>query len=492
MDKNVEKKENLTQQASKGAFWGMASNLIVSAMSFVGTAIMARILSPNDFGLIGMAVLVTGIINLFGNLGLGAALVQKKNVDDEYLSTAFWASILVSVVLFLMGIIAAPFASMFFNESAIKWVIIYLSFNFVVSSFSAVHATLLYKKIRLKNIGMAEIFSRLLRIVIMLYCAKIGLRFWSIVIGMILERVVKTILLISMNPWRPSFVFSKHKFFELFRFGRNIYGQGFLGYFSRNIDFIITGKLLGAGVLGIYQFSYNLPYLVQAYVQDGIAPVAFPVFSKVNDDKVRLARGFLSALKYIAIITFPLMVGLAFCSVDFITIVYSEKWLLAAGPLRILSISAAFASIHAIDWTVFSALGNPAISLKWALFRLPITIISVVFCSRWGIVGIASAMFFVEICSTWLSYMAMRNLNTSFKQYLLSLMPAVVGSGLMFISLFVLKFTMFRIDNIFLRFTINVLFGISVYLVSLFVFYKKDFSGMINFVKLSINKRKEK
>lgn len=488
MTAETEKKDNLSHQASKGAFWGMTSNLTVSAISFVGTAIMARILSPADFGLIGMAILVTGIINLFGNLGLGAALVQMKKIDDEYLSTAFWASLLVSVGLFLGGVIAAPFAAVFFNESAIKWIIIFLSFNFIISSFSNIHTTLLYKNIRLKNIGITEILSRLVRIAVMLYCAKTGLRFWSIVIGMIVERVFKTVLFISMEKWRPAFVFSKDKFKELFRFGRNIYGQGFLGYFSRNMDFIITGKILGSEVLGIYQFSYNLPYLVQSYVQDGIAPVVFPVLSKVNDDYTRLARGFFRAVKYISIITFPLMVGLSFCANDFIIIVYGEKWLLAATPLKILCISAALASVHAIDWTVFSSIGRPEIGLKWDLFRLPLTIVSIIVCSRWGIIGIAGAMLFVEVTGTLMSYLVTRFLDIKFYKYIIALSPAILGSLTMITVLYSLDMILI-IENTYIRFLVNISVGLTTYSLFLFILFKKESDDFIKFIRLSLGRK---
>jgi len=313
----VNKKTSLTQQASKGAFWGLSSNLTVSAISFVGTAILARILSPKDFGLLGMATLITGVVQLFGNLGLGAALVHKKNIDDEYISTAFWSSIFVSIGLMLMSIIIAPFASMFFNEPIIKWVIICLSVNFVISSSSSIHRTLLYKDVKMKKMAFVEIVSRFTRVIIIITCAFFGMGFWSIVVGMILELILKTTLFIVTARWKPTFYFSKSKFKELFRYGKNIYGQGFLTYFNQNMDFIVTGRLLGAKLLGFYQFSYNLPYLVKSYVRDGIGPVAFPVFSKVQNDDERLARGFFNATKYISMITFPLMFGLSFCAEDF-------------------------------------------------------------------------------------------------------------------------------------------------------------------------------
>jgi len=480
------KNDNLKHHASRGAFWGLSSNLTVSAISFVGTAIVARILSPKDFGLLGMAVLVTGVVQLFGNLGLGAALVQKKNIDDEYLSTAFWSSLIVGSGLAVASIILAPLASLFFNESLVKWIIVCLSATFIISSFSSIHRTLLYKDIKMKKIALIEVTSRSVRVIVMLICAFAGMRFWSIVIGMIVESILKTILFTITTHWMPTFRFNKAKFKELFAYGKHIYGQGFLEYFSSNMDFIVTGRLLGVRLLGFYQFSYNLPYLVKGYVQDGLAPIAFPVFSKVNDDKERLARGLFSAIKYISMMTFPIMFGLAFCANDFISVVYGVKWLTAAQPLRILCFAAALGSVHCIVGSVFSAVGRPDIGLKWGLFKLPVTIISVVLFSKWGIIGIAWAMFSIEFLTIFTAYLAMKLLNIGFKNYLIALLPAIYCSLIMVAYLYLVNSKLLVINNIYLRFLFNISTGLIAYIMSLVLFYKKDFINGMGFIRQSI------
>ena len=480
------KNDNLKQSASKGAFWGLSGNLTVSAISFVGTAILARILSPKDFGLLGMAVLITGVVQLFGNLGLGAALVQKKNIDDEYLSTAFWSSLFVSGGLAAAAIILAPFASIFFNESIIKWIIVSLSATFVISSFSSIHRTLLYKEIKMKKIALIEITSRSIRVIIMLVCAVAGMGFWSIVIGMIVESILKTILFTITAHWMPAFRFSTAKFKELFAYGKHLYGQGFLAYFSSNMDFIVTGRVLGVQLLGFYQFSYNLPYLVRGYVQDGLAPIAFPVFSKVNDDKERLARGLFSAVKYISMMTFPIMFGLAFCANDFVAVVYGAKWLPAAQPLRILCFAAALGSVHCIVGSVFSAVGRPDIGFKWDLFKLPVTIVSVLLLSRWGIIGIAFAMFFVECLTIFIAYVATKILNVRFKTYLITLLPAICGSMIMLTSLYLINKEILATTNTYFRFASNIVLGAVIYVASLLLVYKKDVLDAIEFIRLSL------
>lgn len=482
-----DKKISLTQQASKGAFWGLSSNLTVSAISFVGTAILARILSPKDFGLLGMATLITGAVQLFGDLGLGAALVQKNNINNEYLLTVFWSSLFVSGGLIVASIILAPLASLFFNEPVIKWVIICLSANFIISAFSSVHTTLLYKNIKMKKIAAIEISSRFARVIIIVVCALTGLGFWSIVIGMIAERILKTTLFIATSQWMPAFCFSKSKFKELFHYGKNIYGQSFLSYFNQNMDFIVTGRLLGAKLLGFYQFSYNLPYLVKSYIQDGVGPVIFPVFSKVQDDKERLTRGFLNAIKYISMVTFPIMFGLSFCAEDFIVVVYGIKWLPAAGPLKLLCFSAALASVHCIVFSLFNAKGRPDIGLKWNLFRLPTTVILVIALSRYGIIGIAWAMFLAELLTIATAYFATKIINVHFAKYLNAISPAIISSIVMMLCLYLLRRYILSF-NAYMRLLLNTLLGCCAYIMFLKIIHRKAVTELYDFIMLCIKK----
>ncbi len=479
-----EKYTNLTQQASKGAFWGLSSNLTVSAISFVGTAILARILSPRDFGILGIAVLVTGVVSLFGNLGLGAALIHKKNIDDEYLSTAFWSSILASIVLVTASIIIAPFASMFFKEPVIKWVVMFLSMNFIIFSSSSVHRALINKDIKMKKKAFIEISSRLVRVIVILACALAGMGFWSIVVGMIVEAILKTILFVVAVQWMPAFCFSKNKFKELFHYGKNIYGQGFLRYFNQNMDFIVTGRLLGAQLLGFYQFSYNLPYLVRSYVEDGIDPVAFPVFSKAQDDNERLARGFLNAIKYISMITFPLMFGLSFCAEDFISVVYGTRWLPAAGSLRLLCFGAALSSLHCIVFSLFNAKGRPDIGFKWNLFRLPITIALVIALSKRGIIGIAWAMFLVEFLTIATAFFATKVLKTHFAKYLKATFPTIISSSAMVVCLYFINRYITGSYNAYVRLSLNTSLGCCTYIIFLKIFYQKHIKGLFEFIAL--------
>lgn len=475
--------ESLTQQASKGAFWSLASNITVSAISFVGTAILARMLEPKDFGLIGMAVLVTGVVQLFGNFGLGAALVQKKDVTDEDLSTAFWANMAAGVALTVICILISPLAAMFFREKEVMWVLICMSFNFIFSALPAVHSTLIYRRIQMKPLALMEVSGRVLRVVIMLIAAFCGFTFWSIVIGIIAERIFKSIAFFCIVPWRPSRVFSVQRFKEMFRFGRNLLGSGFIGYFNQSMDMIVTGRVLGADLLGFYQMAYNLPNLVKDYINDSIGPVSFPVFCKVQDDNERLLKGLLRVTSFVALVSFPILGGLAFTAHDFITVAYGVKWLPTAVPLQILCLYAAMACANVVIGPLLNAKGRPDLGFKWGLVRLPATVIAILLgVHLGGIVGVAWGVLIVQIISLAMVYQAFLIIKGDFREYWKALYPATVASLVMVGALIIIN-GIFSIGGIsaWLRLGIEFIVGAAIYIMTIVFGFKETFRDFVKF-----------
>lgn len=484
--------ESLTSRASKGAFWALASNITVSAISFVGTAILARMLDPKDFGLLGMAVLVTGIVQLFGNLGLGGALIQKKDVSQESLSTVFWVNVIAGTALTLICLAISPLAALFFRQSAVQSILMLLSCTFLMSSLSSIHNTLVYKDLRMKQLAVIEISTRFIRVLIMLTAAFWGFRFWSIVIGIVVERLFKTACLLLVFPWKPSLIFSRTKFHELFKFGRNLFGDGFLNYLNQNMDFIVTGRALGVDLLGFYQMAYNLPFLVRGYITDSIGTVAFPVFCQLQDDNERLAKGYIRLVKFIAMATFPLLVGLAFCADDFILVVYGSKWLSAVAPLKILCFSAALASIHTVVTPLLNAKGRPGLSFKWNCVRLPLTIIAIVSGAKLcGILGVAWGMFFVEALSVVLILIAFRLIEQRLSDYFRCFVPSVAACILMILAI-VLVNQPFLLGGVLpvWRLSVNFVLGGSVYISTVSMFFRNDWADFKTFVRQLVKKKK--
>jgi PST family polysaccharide transporter len=477
--------ESLSQQASRGAMWTLGSNIAVSGISFIGTAFLARILTPKDFGLLGMANLVTGVVGLFGRFGLGAAIVHKTDVTHQDLSTAFWANTAAGTVLALACVAISPLAALFFNEKVVMWVLIALSLNFVLTAMCSVHSTLIYKRIEMRPLAVIEVISRLLRVGVMLVAALSGLSFWTLVLGMIVERFFKTWAFFVIERWRPAFFFSAARFMEMFRYGRNFFFGGFVGYLDQNIDFILTGRLLGAELLGVFQMAYNLPALLWTYLSESVGIVAFPVFCKVQDDNERLVRGITKIIRYIAVGVFPILVGLSLTAHDFILVVYGKKWLLAVAPMQVLCFSAALASINTVISPLFNAKGRPDIYLKWSMLRMPAMILAVfIGVELGGLVGMAWGEAIVEILSLLMVYQAFQLMDEDLRPYFRAMVPGGAATLVMVVMVLLLnQIPWLEQTRPFVRLLINAAFGATIYTATLAIGFRETFADVWEIVK---------
>lgn len=484
--------ESLTARASRGAFWSLASNISVSAVSFAGTVVLARLLDPRDFGLLGMAVLVTGIVQLFGNLGLGGALIQKQEVSPEGLSTVYWVNLGAGATLTLICLAIAPLAALFFREAAVQSLLVLLSFTFLISSLSSVHTTMLYRDLRMKQLAVIEISSRFLRVLVMLVAAFMGMGFWSLGIGILVERILKTGGLLLVGRWTPSWLFSVAKFQSFFRYGRNLFGNNVLTYINRNVDFLITGRVLGVELLGFYQMAYNLPFLLLQYVSFSIGSMSFPVFCKLQHDHQRLAKGYLRIVRCIALGVFPVLAGLAYCAEDFIHVVYGARWLPTVIPLRILCVSAAFASVHSVVTPLLNALGRPEISFRWNAVRLPLTILAILFGAWWmGLAGVAGAMLVAELLSVGLVGIALRQIGQGIHVYFRCLFSSGIACAMMLGVLMLCNQPhLLGVWAPLPRLVANTVVGAAIYTVALTMFFRTDLKELISLAQQMISKHR--
>jgi len=477
-------KESLTFTTSKNAMWTLVSSAGVSGIRFVSTAILARILFPEDFGIVAMAYLMTEVINLFGNLGMGAALIQRQDVDDEYLNTAFWSSLGVGLTLTAIACALSPLAGIFFKQKIVTAVVQCLSINFFISSVVSVQTMLLTKNLRFKEISIIEIGVTVFRVAVILSLAVLGFRFWSIVIGAMAERILKTAVFYWRSSWRPAFQFNGKKLMNLLHYGKHLYGGSFLGYFNRNMDFIITGRVFGAADLGFYQFAFNIPHLILTHFTQRINEVLFPVYSKVQNDKERVKRGVLRTAEMISIVTLPVMFGLMFCAEDFVLTVYGERWLPAVLPLQILCLSGAVKSVYSMTWMLFMSQGRPDISLKWSAVMFPLTVGVIYYCSRWSIVGVAAGMTALAFLGFIASKIALNLINLKLRKLLFSIRPGALASLGMIIALYgINRWEYIRDMEFWQRLIFNTLLGVIVYAGVIKSFFNDSYELFINVIK---------
>lgn len=425
----------LTTKTVQGVGWSGISQIVAQAFQFAVRIILARLLVPKDFGVIGMALIFTALIQTVNELGLSAAIIQRKDINKKHLSTSFWISIFMGVILCIIAVIASPFIADFFKERLVQPVISILSIGFILGSFGAIHRTLLQKKIDFKSVAITETGAAAFSGIVSVVLALLGFGVWSLVMGALMGSFGRSALLWLRCPWRPSMIFDFKSFEELFGFGKNVMGSQIVQYVTFNADYLLIAKFLDVTSLGFYTLAYQIAIFPLSRISSIITRVTFPTFSIIQDDNANLRVGYLKAIKYTSLITFPLLAGLAVVAREFIPIVIGEKWMPMVLPLQILCVAGILYSVATHVGSILLSKGRSDIHLKWDIFAAIVLPIAVLIGVRYGITGVATATTVVS-CALFLIIQKITNrlIDLNFYDFFKALYPATACSVILMIS----------------------------------------------------------
>lgn len=380
---------SLLSEIAKGAAWATGGQWAIQIIQFATSIVIARILSPADYGIVAMSLVFTNFIILFGNLGFGPALVHKKNLDPEYISVAFTITSMVALLLFLVMWFASPWVGVFYQEPKVALIIRVVGFGLLFTPISSVLHNLLIRDMRFKEIAIIQICCSLVSQVTALISAFSGLGVWSLVLGGLAFQALRMPAMLWRLRWKPQFRIDKRRVQELFGFGGNLLAYNFLNYFSRNLDNLIIGKFLGAFALGFYDLAYQVMLKPIQNVSDKITLPLFPALSKIQDDRQQSAETYLKVVYYVAAITFPMMFGLLSVAHVFVPGVLGEKWLPVVPVLQTLAVVGAIQSIYVTVGDIYKSQGKTGLMLKTGALGTLIYTLSFFAGLPWGIVGVA-------------------------------------------------------------------------------------------------------
>lgn len=423
----------LTNKAVKGVIWVGSAKLLGQTISWVITLLVVRILTPDDYGLMGMAVAFLGVIQLINEMGLGAAIVQRQELDQSALSTVFWFSLIVSGALYALTALCAPLVAVFFHNERITMLIRILGFNLLLGSLRVVPFYLLIKEMAFDKKAKAELISSLLAGLTALTLAYLGFGVWSLVFSSITLNVALTSFVAYYYPWRPYRVFRPGRIWGLLRFGMQVLGSRLLSFGYGGTDILVVGKVLGERVLGFYAIATDLAGKGVDLLSEILAQVTFPMYASLQDDRAALQRYYLKLSTLVALTVFPAFAGLILIAPDMFTILLTDKWLPAASIFQILCVVAAVKSLAVLVPPLLMAVGRAELNLRYTLLCASIMPPAFILGSLLGLVGIACAWLAVYpgLFFYGLLRVALRVLGLSVRDYLSRLLPATVGTMVM-------------------------------------------------------------
>ena len=474
--------ESLRKKTLYGMSWSLVENFSLQGIQFVIGVLLARVLSPSDYGMVGMLAIFTAISQTLINSGFSTAIVRKTDRTQTDLSTAFWFNIGVGIVLYFILFFSGPLIARFYNVPLLADLIKVTAITLIFNSLCIVQQALFTIKMDFKTQAKISVSSSLTTGVIGVVMAYNGFGVWSIVWPGVFGGTLRCILMWLLSKWRPDKVFSSASFKDLFSFGSKLLASGLIDTIYNNIYPIIIGKKFSATDLGYYSRAEGYSQLPATSITGVLQRVTFPMLCEIQNDMSRLEHVYRQLLRLSAFVVFPAMVGLAALAEPLIRFMITDKWLMCVPYLQILCFSLMWYPIHAINLNLLQVKGRSDLFLKLEIIKkiLGVTtlVIAVPFGIMWMCVGrIATSLLGLTINT----YYTGKLIHVGFFRQMGDLTPTLLLSLLNGAA--VLGVTSL-VDNTALQVAAGLITGIAVYVTAAYIFKFKELEFILETFKI--------
>jgi O-antigen/teichoic acid export membrane protein len=463
----------IVDKVLSGARWATALRLTGQAVSWLSTIIVVRYISPEDYGLNTMLEAPLELLALLCTFGLDLALVRSKHIEERELRSVFGWLLVINGSLFFAYFFGASVIASYFHEPRLEPLAKALSFIFLLTPFRVVPNALLDRSLKFKLRAAAEFSANICAALATLLLAIWGAGVWALVAGMLINRALLAIILMVLQPWiiMPSLSFSAVR--GMMVFGGILSLSGVIVLITDKLATLIAGPILGAESLGIFAVTFQFALLPLAKLMPVINPIIFPAFSKFQDQRDTAAYYLAKFLRMISLGLFPMMIGLACVSEEFVTTVLGERWATVALPLALLSSVMPFRVATSLLRPVLASMGRPDLSLKSTIIGLAVLLPLILVGTTYGVLGLVMALMVAELIAAFATIRMSRTvLGTSFAEIGECFRPALVSSAVMAGCLLSMK-AVFITEISLSTLLINVAFGALVYFLTLRIFFGK-------------------
>ncbi|PBB06462.1 lipopolysaccharide biosynthesis protein [Salimicrobium humidisoli] len=466
------KKSQLKSKTLHGLLWSFIELLSRQGIQLIIQIILARLLAPEHFGVIGMVTIFIAVSTAFVQSGLDQALIREKAPGDKDYSTVFYFNLAVSILVYAISFYFAPLIAQFYDESKLVGILRVIMLVVVINAVSSIQRVFLIRKVDFKTQTKISLISGLSAGAFAISFALMGLGVWSLVIQQIVMKFTEMILLLYNNRWAPSFIFDFYLFKKYFNFGYKLLLSSIIDIIYKNIYFVIIGKVYTLNQLGYYTNASKIRDVASLAVTQSIQKVTYPVLSKMNDDQSLLTKNYRLLIRLTAYVYFPFMLGLVCIAPSFIPLLLGEKWVPAINYFQLLCIASLLYPINAINLNILKVKNRSDLFLLIEIIKkifLSILIIVAVILEL-GVSGliysaIISSIFNLFINAHYTGKEINYNISKQIKDMTPSLLLAIVMSSLIFLNFEYLK------TPLFVKIMLEITFGIITY-ISLSLIFK--------------------
>jgi PST family polysaccharide transporter len=473
----------IDQALLSGLAWTGAARYGVQALTWVTTLLVARLLSPDDYGLVALATVYLGIVTILSEFGVGTSVVVLRDLTEDQIARLSGFSIVVGSICFLASFPAAPLLAAFFRDARLAPIIVALAITFIFVSFRTVPASLLQRDLRFRTLAGLEAVRALVQAVLMITLAVLGYGYWTLVIGAIAGAVVHSAMTFAARPHRIAWP-RRGAMRRALTVSLDVLGSRLSWYLYSNSDTVVAGRMFPVELVGAYNIAWQFASVPVERVSALALQVTPSVLSAVQKSTTELRRIVLNLTEAIALVTVPTAIGLSLVADRFVLVILTDKYADAIVPLRVLAAYAAVRSVTALLPPVLTAQAMTRAVFHNSLLALLLMPAAFVVGSRWGITGIAVAWVLVHpVIVVNIGRQALRSIELSAGRYLLALQPALTGSAVMAAAVLLLRFGLPGEIPLVARFIIESVGGALVYGAILLLFHRDRLARFLRFLR---------
>lgn len=475
---------DLDRSLLHGIAWTSGVTWLSQILSWGSTLVVVHYLAPSDYGLIGMALLYMGLLQMASELGVGAAVLRFQNLTIDQIRQFNGLAVIAGALGVLISLAAAVPLGLFFREPRLPPVVAVMSLTFLISAFKVVPQALLNRRLQFRRVALTEGAQSIAGALATLTMAILGFRYWALALGSVITATVYSILIVVQSPVG----FSRPRLSEIrtpLFFSGHMLMSRFAWYAYSNSDFAVISKTLGEAALGAYTLGWTLSGMAVEKITVLIGRVTPAIFSTVQDNLAELRRYLLMVTGGLALLTFPVCVGMALVASEVVHLALGEKWTIAIVPLQFLAVLATMRSVQPLIPQVLFAIGESRLNMNNALLTAVVLPFGFYLASRWGIAGVAAAWFALgPLMFSPLLVRTLRRLELPAGQYFWTLWPAISGCLIMAAAVMAINGAFFRDAPLYLSLVVKIVVGVFSYTAALFVFHRSRIRALREVLRL--------
>lgn len=483
---------NLKQKAFTGLVWSIIQSSGSQAFSLIIFLLLARLLTPETFGLIALANVFLAFMQIFLEQGFAKALIQREDIEPEHLDSAFWSQVGCGVLLTVITFFTAGLVAEFFDQPKLIPILHWLSWLFVISSLSQVHNALLSREFAFKIIALRSLLGTVISGTVGISMAFAGYGVWSLVALNLVSELVSMLVMWRAIDWRPKWRFSPRHFQDLFSFGMYLLAFKFVKFFDKRSDNLLIGYFLGEVALGYYAIAYRILEVMTQLLVNTINKVALPTFSRLQAEPERFRQLFYRTTQFASLIAFPTYFGVSVFAPELIVSLFGEQWIPATEAMQILALEGIVLSVSLFHKSVFISMGKPSWVVRISIVNATANLIACLIAVKSGIIAVAIAYIISSYLIFPISQWAVNKLiGIPLKTFLRQFVTPLVSSAIMVTAILIFKHFFSEAIDPKLLIVIGTLIGALVYTLCIRIFAPQIFKQLWQLAISVISSKKQ-